>query len=73
MIEIQTTIKNGLPVIARGSLVGPEPGVGYFDYGIEDLEILWLSGHPCLIVPTVAEAERISAELLWEAKTDDRF
>ena len=66
MIEIQTTIKNGLPVLAQGEIVGPDPDVGYFHYGIEDLEILWLSGRPCRIEITAADEDRIVEELLSE-------
>ena len=64
MIEIQTTIKNGLPVLAQGEIVGPDPDVGYFNHGIEDLEILWLSGRPCHLEITAAEEDRIIEELL---------
>ena len=64
MRETQTTIKHGLPVIARGSVVRPEPDIGHFHYGIEDLEILWLSGHPCRIEITAPEEDRIIDELL---------
>ena len=66
MIEIQTTIKNGLPVLAQGEIVGPDPDVGYFHHGIEDLEILWRSGHPCRLAISGAEEARITDELIRE-------
>ena len=67
MIEIQTTIKRGLPVLARGTVVVEretrwQPGC----VEVEDLEIFWLSGHPCKIELTTAEEDRIIDELLIE-------
>ena len=67
MIEIQTTIKNGLPVLAQGHVLVEretrwEPG----GVAVEDLEILWLSGHPCRIEITAAEEDRIIEELLTD-------
>ena len=65
MPEIQTTINNGLPVLAQGTVIVEretrwEPG----GVAVEDLEILWLSGHPCKIEITAAEEDRIIEELL---------
>ena len=71
MIEIKTTIKNGLPVLARGKIIGPDPSVGYFDCSIEDLDLFWLSGHPCRIDITVSEEERIVEELLAHNSVHD--
>ena len=68
MIETQTTIKHGLPVIARGVVVGPDPAVGYFHYGIEDLELLWLNRRPCRLEITADEESRITKELLREGR-----
>ena len=67
MIEIQTTINNGLPVLARGTVIVEretrwEPGGVW----VEDLEILWLSGHACRLEITAAEEARITEELLSE-------
>ena len=72
MIEIETTIRGGLPVIARGrhcrGYAGtrwqpPEPE------GVEDIEIFWLTRpfekmRPCSIDPTEAEIDRIEREML---------
>ena len=74
MIEIETTIKDGLPVLARGTVnvereTRWQPGC----VDLEDLEILWLSGHPCRIEITAAEEARITEELLTEEWNDDRF
>ena len=65
MVEIRTTIKNGLPVLATGTVIVERetrwvPGGAW----VEDLEILWLSGHPCRIKITVADEERITDELI---------
>ena len=65
MIEILTTIKNGLPVLAQGTVIVEretrwEPG----GVAVEDLEILWMSGRPCHIEITAAEEDRITEELL---------
>ena len=67
MIEIQTTIKNGLPVLAVGNVIVEretrwEPG----GVAVEDLEILWLSGHVCHIEISAADEDRIIEELLIE-------
>ena len=69
MTEIYTTIKNGLPVLAQGTVIVEhetrwQPGGVY----VEDLEILWLSGHPCRIELTAADEERITDELLSEIR-----
>ena len=76
MNEIQTTIRNGLPVLAVGTVVVEretrwQPG----SVAVEDLELLWLSGRPCLLELTFAEEERIIEELLTERREsdDDRF
>ena len=67
MTEVQTTIKNGLPVLAVGTvIVDRETRWGPGGVAVEDLEILWLSGHPCRIEITVAEQARIVEELLIE-------
>ena len=46
MIEIETTIKDGLPVIASGEVQRAEPDVGLMGPFVEDLEVKFLSGHP---------------------------
>ena len=72
MIEIQTTIRGGLPVIARGTyqpgfagthLDPPEPEM------VEDIELFWMPRRreklrPCSIEPTEAELDRIEQEIL---------
>ena len=72
MIEIKTTIRRGLPVIARGrycrGFAGtywqpPEPEM------VEDIELFWLARRgenlrACSIDPTAAEIDRIEREML---------
>ena len=72
MIEIQTDIRNGLPIIARGNyqpgFAGtmwqpPEPEM------VEDIELFWMPRRgeklrPCSIEPTESEIKRIELEML---------
>ena len=72
MIELQTTIRGGLPVIARGRyqrgfagtwLEPEEPET------IEDIELFWMPRRgeklrPCSIEPTASELDRIEQEML---------
>ena len=46
MIEIETTIRDGLPVLASGQVCRLEPDVGIMSQFVEDLEVCFLSGHP---------------------------
>ena len=63
MTEIETTIKNGLPVRVRGTVneCGPReyPGRDYCD----NMEVLWLSGKPCNLDLTPEDDDRLSDEL----------
>lgn len=63
-IEIQTTVKRGLPVLASGSYMSAEPDVGIFGDGIEDLAFSWLSGKPLpdKMQESVSEDDRIRVE-----------
>ena len=46
MTTIETTINDGLPVFASGTVCGAEPDVGLMSQFVEDLEVCFLSGHP---------------------------
>ena len=46
MTTIATTIRNGLPVIARGRVCRAEPDVGIMSQFVEDLEVVFHSGYP---------------------------
>ena len=58
-IEISTTIKNGLPVIARGTIVRHSPHEYPGCDEIEDLEFFFPSGHP--FGPEVSDADQQDA------------
>ena len=45
-MPIETTIRNGLPVLASGRVCRAEPDVGIMSQFVEDLEVTFLSGHP---------------------------
>lgn len=68
MVEIETTIRNGLPVIARGS--GYQRGFPqtWTDPAepecYEEIDLFRLSGYPCYIEMTEDERDRIGRELL---------
>lgn len=73
MIEIETTIRNGLPVIARG-IYRPAYHAGWWSPSepemIEDLEIFWKPRRstrklrPCPVEMTNFDAARIEREML---------
>ena len=67
MIEITTTIKGGLPVIAKAQLIRcpltEYPGCDYID----DLSVFWLSGKPCHVEISCADDDRLAEELLAAA------
>ena len=46
LLNLWTTIRNGLPVIASGRVCRAEPDVGIMSQFVEDLEVVFLSGHP---------------------------
>ena len=72
-VETRTTIKGGLPVIARGRYV---PGYrGSFDppeppepATVEDIEIFWLSGKACRLDLSLADEEAVIEDLLQEVR-----
>lgn len=74
MIEIQTTIRGGLPVIARGRYQRGYPGTWWEPAEpetVEDIELFWMPRRreklrPCSIEPTDAELDRIEQEMLEE-------
>ena len=72
MIELQSTINNGLPVLVRGTVTkcGPReyPGRDYSD----DMEVLWMSGKPCNLDLTPEDDRRLSDELFEAATTSRR-
>ena len=70
MCEIQTTIKNGLPVLARGSIVGREPSIGCYGYGVESGDFM-AGGHPCRIEIRAPRKSARSRELGRETTTDE--
>ena len=63
MIEIETTIKNGLPVLVRATVnkchPSEYPGRNYID----DLEVLWLSGKPCNLDLSEEDDDRLADEI----------
>ena len=62
--EINTIIKNGLPVTARANVCGPEPDVGLPRGSVEDIEIYFLSGHEFKGPVSEEDMERIAQEIL---------
>ena len=68
MIEIETAIKNGLPVRVRGTVnrCHPReyPGRDYID----DMEVLWMNGKPCNLDLTPEDDERLADELFEAAR-----
>ena len=68
MIEIETTIRNGLPVLVRGNVrkCHPDEYPG-FDQ-IEELDVLWPSGKPCCLTISGADYDRIANELFDAAR-----
>lgn len=67
MVEIETTVCSGFPVIARGSICGPEDDVGIFHPYVDDIEILTASGKPApFIIKKISAADwaRIEEEML---------
>ena len=68
MIGFETTIKNGLPVLVRGTVTKCHPreypGRNYID----DLEVLWLSGKPCNLALSDADDDRLADEIFEAAR-----
>ena len=58
MTEIETNIRNGLPVIARGVVCSAEPDVGLMGQWVDELEIFFrhrdnhLEAHIAVSCPT---------------------
>ena len=71
MIEIETTIKNGLRVIARGTIAPAEPGVGIPNEYCDGYELFRLSGYPCYIAVSRADDNRICEEIVERANRWD--
>ena len=68
MIEIETTVRGGLPVLAQGRIGLPEPDVGFLGCSVYDIDILWLSGHVCNLPLSEADYQRIYDEILESAR-----
>ena len=64
MIEIETTIKDGLPVLASGEVQRPEPDVGIMSQFVEDLEVCFLSGHPVPFELSDEDDQRVVNEIV---------
>ena len=72
MIEIQTTIRGGLPVIARGYYQRGFAGTYWEPHEpetIEDIELFWMPRRgeklrPCSIEPTADELDQLELEML---------
>ena len=72
MIEIQTTIRGGLPVIARGNYQRGFAGTRWEPEepaSVEDIRLFWMPRRgeklrPCSIEPTSDELYRIELEML---------
>ena len=45
-MTIETTIRNGLPVIVSGVVYRAEPDVGLMRPYVEGIEVMFMSGHP---------------------------
>ena len=65
VLRIETTIKSGLPVIAEGKFAPADREVGQ-PCGIEDLEVMWPSGHLIGFDIPRADLEEIEGELMRE-------
>ena len=63
-MTIETTIRNGLPVIASGEVRRAEPDVGIMSQFVEDLEVTFLSGHPVPFELSDEDDQRIVNELV---------
>ena len=77
-MTIQTTIRNGLPVLARGRYIARDPGCYWGDYPyppepecFEDIEIFWMprnlttqAPRPCSLELSDMDRERVSDALL---------
>ena len=77
-VEIKTTVKGGLPIIAKGKYVSAEPDVGLFEPSMEDVTFFWPSGRQvttCMDESILeADRERVIIELLeaYHQPEDDR-
>ena len=74
MIEIQITIRGGLPLIARGRYQRGFAGTRWEPAEpetVEDIELFWMPRRreklrPCSIEPTASELDQIEQEMLEE-------
>ena len=63
-MTIETTIRNGLPVLASGAIRRAEPDVGIMSQFVEDLQITFLSGHPMVLELSDEDYQRVVDELM---------
>ena len=63
-MTIETTIRNGLPVIASGIVYRAEPDVGIMGPHVEGIEVTFLSGHPVPFDLSDEDDQRIVDELV---------
>jgi hypothetical protein len=71
IVEFETRVRGGLPLIAKVKIYPPEPDVGIFHEQAEILELYWLSGKPISRavwrrIPS-ADLDRIEEEAKSEA------
>ena len=67
MIEIITRVKNGLPVMARGTLASAEPDVGIPTDYCDEYDLFWLTGSPFRLPISADDDQRICEEILERA------
>ena len=80
-MTIETTIRDGLPVLASGRICRAEPDVGIMSQFVEDLEVCFLSGHPVPGELSDEEDRKLVQELLeaydeppdYDERLDDKF
>lgn len=63
-MTIETTIRNGLPVLAIGALSRADSTVGPSGWVVDDLEVTFLSGHHIPFQLDEDDEERIVDELV---------
>ena len=63
-MTIETTIRDGLPVLASGIVRRADSTVGPAGWVVEDLEVTFLSGHPIPFDLSDEDDQRIVNELV---------